>query len=196
MVAPISVDLPAAKGRRRHSDKDSDKFRKTDQLPMMVSQCPAACPACLGTHIGLGHRLCHQRPAGHQWTPMDTNGHQWTSMDTRTSRLSEDFRQSQQQAGPLLADTNYHGNLHQKWFIWSGGILETKLCASCNQSGHFFVNSSRAECFARFYASEKEAVIVATRAHKFSARFITPLLRLRLLKYNYAENPKATEEAL
>ena len=67
-----------AKGRRRHSDKDSDKFRKTDQLPMMVSQCPAACPACLGTHIGLGHRLCHQRPAGHQWTPMDTNGHQWT----------------------------------------------------------------------------------------------------------------------
>ena len=67
-----------AKGRRRHSDKDSDKFRKTDQLPMMVSQCPAACPACLGTHIGLGHRLCHQRTAGHQWTPMDTNGHQWT----------------------------------------------------------------------------------------------------------------------
>ena len=81
-------------------------------------------------------------------------------------------------------------------YLELGGILETKLCASCNQSGHFFVNSSRAECFARFYASEKEAVIVATRAHKFSARFITPLLRLRLLKYNYAENPKATEEAL
>ena len=43
---------------------------------------------------------------------------------------------------------------------------------------------------------KKKAIIVATRAHKFSSRFITPLLRLRLLKYNYAENPKATEEAL
>ena len=41
---------------------------------------------------------------------------------------------------------------------------------------------------------EKKAIIVATRAHKFSSRFITPLLRLRLLKYNYAENPKARQK--
>ena len=118
MVAPISVDLPAAKGGRRHSDKDLDKFRKTDQLPMMVSQCLQRVLLVSGhTLLGLdtAYVIRDQRDTnGHQWTPMDTNGHQWTSMDTRTSRLSEDFRQSQQQAGPLLADTNYHGNLHQK----------------------------------------------------------------------------------
>ena len=57
-----------------------------------------------------------------------------------------------------------------------------------------FVNSSRAECLARFYAGEKGDYTDAARAHKFSSRFITLLLRLRLLKYNYAENPKATEK--
>ena len=108
MVAPISVDLPAAKGGRRHLDKDSDKFRKTDQLPMMVSQCLQRVLLVSGhTLLGLdtAYVIRNQR---------DTNGHQWTSLDTRTSRLSEDFRQSQHQAGPMLADTNYHGNLHQK----------------------------------------------------------------------------------
>ena len=131
-------------------------------------------------------------------TPLDTNGHQWTPMDINGHQNFSSVRRLPTKPAPGRATAGRH-QLSWKFapkmiYLELGGILETKLCASCNQNGHFFVNSSRAECFARFYASEKEAVIVATRAHKFSARFITPLLRLRLLKYNYAENPKARQK--
>ena len=120
ITAPISDHLPGRliKAAAATPDKDPDKFGKTDQLPMMVSQC-ALCPACLRTLTGLGHRLCHQSTG----TPMDTRaraGHQYR-VDSRAA-LSQNFRPPTKPAAHApapLADANYHGNLHQKWFIWS-----------------------------------------------------------------------------
>ena len=96
---------PTHKGGRRQPDKDSDKFRKTDQLPMMVSQC-ALCPAL----VSLGSDTAYvTRAPGHQWTPESRR----TPMDT-----SRNFRPPTKPAAHApatpLADANYDGNLHQK----------------------------------------------------------------------------------
>ena len=139
ITAPIPDHLPGRliKAAAATSDKDSsDKFRKTDQLPMMP---------CHNAHCVSGHSVGSDtayvtRAPGHQWTPVDTTSarHQDTVETLLLCHKTSVRRQSQlplhqhrQATGrPIIMEICTKNDLFGA--IMSRGILETRLCASCN----------------------------------------------------------------
>ena len=126
---------PTHKGCRRHLGQ-----RLVGQIPEDGSAADDAvsqCALCLRTLSGLGHRLCHQSTG----TPVqDTSSarHQDTVETLLLCHKTSVRRQSQlplhqhrQATGrPIIMEICTKNDLFGA--IMSRGILETRLCASCN----------------------------------------------------------------